>query len=371
MSRLKVGVVGCGAIAQVWHLPHLRELSDDFEIAGVCDLSPKLLAYIGEEYQVAPSRRFTDYRAMYGSDVEAVIVCPNASHAEPSIAAAEAGKHVFVEKPMCTTEREARAMADAAARAGVVMQIGYMKRHDPAYQYARAKLAGMSDLRFVQVNHLHCDNGLHLRDFKLRRFDDVPASAREASQAEQRARTAEALGVEELDAVDPAARQAFGTILGSMIHDIGNLSGLFGPPRRVVSTELWAGGRGITTILEYSPALGRGEGNEVRAVCSWVDLPELWEFTETLELYGTRERVLVSFPSGFAKTMVSTVRELGADPNGQPWVKQLVYHDNPFKLELQHWRDCVLGGKRPITPADEAVEDIKLVADIVKAYLRG
>jgi predicted dehydrogenase len=361
MSRLKVGVIGCGAIAQVWHLPHMREHAREFEIRALCDLSRKLLDELGQEYGVPPERRFGDYREMVQSDVEAVIVCPSASHAEPSIVAAGAGKHVFVEKPMCTTEREAREMVAAADRAGVVLQVGYMKRHDPAYQYARARLPEMAEVGFVQVNHLHCENSLHLRDFRIARFDDLPAGLREAGQAERRRSVAEALGVADLDLVEPIAQRAFGTILGSMIHDIGNLSGLFGPPLRVVSTELWAEGRGINTVIEYP--------HDRRAICSWVDLPELWEFTETLELYGRRDRVRVSFPSGFARGMMSTVNVHGMEPDGRPWRKELVFHDNPFRLELLHFRECVQAGKQPITPGREAVADIKLVADIVRAYL--
>src|SRR5438045_154076 len=126
MTRLKIGVIGCGAIAQVWHLPHLREHWPEFEIRALCDLSQGLLAAVGDEYGVPPERRYSDYGEMVKSDVEAVIVCPSASHAEPSIVAARAGKHVFVEKPMCTTEREAREMVAAADRAGVVLQVGYM-----------------------------------------------------------------------------------------------------------------------------------------------------------------------------------------------------------------------------------------------------
>ena len=76
-----------------------------------------------------------------------------------------------------------------------------------------------------------------------------------------------------------------------MIHDIGNLHGLFGPPRRVLSAEIWLEGRGVSTVLDY--------GDERRAVATWVDLPDLWDFKETLEVYGSRERVLASFPTGF------------------------------------------------------------------------
>jgi len=146
-----------------------------------------------------------------------------------------------------------------------------------------------------------------------------------------------------------------------MIHDIGNLHGLFGPPAHVLSTEIWADGRGISTVLAYPDAK--------RAVCSWVDLPELWDFKETLEVYGSRERVIASFPTGFARGLPSTVTLHGMDSDGIAWRKEFSWHDNPFKLELQHFRDCVLSDRRPDTDGRDAVHDIALVRDIVLAYL--
>jgi len=360
--KLKIGVLGCGAIAQVQHLPHLRELDGQFEIAGLCDLSQRLLDVVGDEYHVPSARRFTDYGQMLASDVQAVIVCPSADHAAPSIAAAKAGKHVFVEKPMCTTVSQAEEMVAAADAARVVLQVGYMKRHEPAYRYAAARVAEMRDRRFVQVNHLHCENALHLREFKVHRFGDPPEGVREAAAADRRRWVAEALGVANIDDVPPMAVRAFQTMLGSFIHDIGNLAGLFGPPRRVVSTELWAEGRGITTVLEYD--------GELRAVCSWVDLPDLPTFTESLEVYGSRDRVLVNFPTGFSRGLPSRVVLHGMDEGGNAWARQHEWHDNPFKLEILHFRDCVLEGRQPDTPGRDVVHDIRLVAEIVKAWLR-
>ncbi len=361
MTRLKVGVIGCGAIAQIQHLPHLRELRDEFAIAGLCDLSPQLLAALGEEYGVPPERRFTDYRELVNGDIDAVIVCPSGSHAAPSIAAAEAGKHVLVEKPMCTTVEEAEVMVTAAEAAGVVLMVAYMKRHEPAYQYARARVREMTDVRFVQVNHLHPDNRLHIAEFTVRRFDDLPPGVREETVDTQAKLIARALGFAEGEPVPPAFRRAYSSILGSMIHDIGNLHGLFGPPARVLGTEIWADGRAISTTLEYR--------DEKRAVCSWVDLPDLWDFKETLEVYGSRERVVVSFPTGFSRGLPSTVTLHGMEGDGTPWRKELSWHDNPFKLELRHFRDCILSGRRPSTDGRDAVHDIALVRDIVLAYL--
>jgi predicted dehydrogenase len=363
VKRLKVGIIGCGAIAQIQHLPHLRELGGEFEIAGLCDLSPGLLAALGREYGVPRERQFLDYEALVRSDVEAVIVCPTGSHAAPSIAAARAGKHVLVEKPMCTTVAEAEAMVAAAARAGTVLMVAYMKRYDPAYRYAQARVREMADVRFIQVNHLHPDNSLHLAEYRIHRFDDVPAAAREATEETHRRGVADALGYADPAQVPPAISRAYSTILGSMIHDIGNLHGLFGPPARVLSAEIWAEGRGMSTVLEYP--------GEKRAVCTWVDLPELWDFRETLEVYGSRERVLATFPTGFARGLPSTVTLHGMDADRTPWRKELSWHENPFLVELREFRQCVLEGAPVITEGRSAVHDVALVRDIVLAYLKA
>jgi predicted dehydrogenase len=363
MTRLSIGVIGCGAIAQIQHLPHLRELSDDFEIGGLADLSPRLLEVVGAEYGVPRERRFLDYHDLVRSPIDGVIVCPSGSHAAPSIAAAEAGKHVLVEKPMCTTVREAEAMVEAAERAGVTLMVAYMKRHEPAYRFAQRQVANMSDVRFIQVNHLHPDNDLHTAEFRVHRFDDIAADVRAGWQAEQAALIAEALDYPHASAVPDPISHAYTLILGSMIHDIGNLHGLFGPPRGVLSAEIWLDGRAVSTVLDY--------GDQRRAVVSWIDLPELWDFKETLEVYGSRERVLVSFPTGFARGLPSYVTLHGMDADRTPWRREYAWHDNPFKLELRHFGECIRTGRAPLTPGREAIDDIRLVGDIVKTYLRS
>jgi predicted dehydrogenase len=358
MQRLQIGIIGCGAIAQIQHLPNLRRRDDLFEIRALCDLSAGLLAAMGEEYRVPPERRFLDYHEMVASDVDAVIVCPAASHAPPTIAAANAGKHVFVEKPMCHTVREAEEMTAAARRAGVVLQVGYMKRHDPGYLYGRERVREMSEVRFVQVNHLHPDNSLHLKEFKLLHFDDIPPEANARRREEDARLTREAIG----DA-SPAEIRAYHHVLGSMIHDIGNLHGLFGPPARVLFSAIWREGHGVTATLEYP--------GDVRCVASWVDLPDLWDFKETLEVYGSRERVLFSFPTGFAIGLPTEVVVQGMDADGTPWKKDVVVsHESAFLRELVYFHDCVVNGKEPETSGAETIADIALVRDLILAARR-
>ncbi len=116
MARLRVGVIGCGTVAQIMWLPNLREFDDKFEIAALCDVSPGLLAAMGDKYGVAA--RYQDYRDLIAHDLDVVLVLTPASHAAPAIAAMEAGKHVIVEKPMAYTLREADAMIATSTRTG-------------------------------------------------------------------------------------------------------------------------------------------------------------------------------------------------------------------------------------------------------------
>lgn len=359
-DRLSVGIVGCGAIAQIQYLPLLREMADEFVIGGLCDVSGHVLSVLGECYGVPERRRFLDYRELAASDVEAVIVCNSGSHAPASIAAAAAGKHVLVEKPMCTTPEEGRDMVAAAEAARVALMVGYMKRHDPAYRFFAARVAAMDDVRFAEVRHLHPDNALHLARFRLIRGGDVPFSARAEIDADYGAAVAAMLGFTTAEAIPVDVRRAFFWVHNSMIHDLGNLHGVFGPPERVVSTEIWADGNGIATTLAYQSG--------PRAICTWVDLPTLPVFDETFAVYSSRERVRVSFPTGFSLGMPSVVTwdALDAEKSRR---EERTWAENPFALELLHLKECARRGRRPQTDGREAVRDIELVRDIFRSYL--
>lgn len=117
MKRLRVGVIGLGAIAQIHHLSNLEQLSDRFEIGHVCDLSPQLVEAIGERYGVR--RRSFDWReACSDPDLDAVVLLNSGSHGPQARMALENGLHVFAEKPSAT--RCARRMSSRNWRTRIV-----------------------------------------------------------------------------------------------------------------------------------------------------------------------------------------------------------------------------------------------------------
>src|SRR6185503_2045450 len=182
MARLRVGVVGCGTVAQIMWLPNLRQLDEQFELKAICDLSPGLIETLGRYYNV--SRRFQDYRDLVAEDLDLVIVLTPGSHAAPAIAAMEAGKHVIVEKPMCFTLREADAIIAASSRHGRLLMVAYMKRYDPGYLYGRELVQSMRSLRYIQINVLHPAEPLYFAHHRIQRFKDVPQSTLDALQQE-------------------------------------------------------------------------------------------------------------------------------------------------------------------------------------------
>ncbi|MCS6861850.1 MAG: Gfo/Idh/MocA family oxidoreductase [Abditibacteriales bacterium] len=356
MNPIKLGIIGCGAIAQIQHLPNLAGLREEFDVTMVCDVSPALAQCVAEVFRVP--QHTTDYRELLGSDVDAVLLCHTDPKTEVAVAAFEAGKHVFIEKPMCFSLQEAHAIIAAAERSGKVGMVGYMKVYDPAYEIAQREVEGMEDVRFVQVNHLHPDNGLHLRQFRLKRFDDVPPDARAAVHAARQAALREAIG----DA-PPHVERAFFVLAGSMIHDLYGLRVLLGVPRRVVSAEIWNDGSAITTTLAYA--------NGARGVATWVDLAHLWDFRETLEVYGDSKRVLLSYPTGFARGILSTVTVYEMDAHGATHRREpTVAWESAFVRELRHFHACIVHGTPPRTSVASAREDVALIIDIVNAYRR-
>lgn len=130
MDRIvKIGIIGCGGIANGKHMPSLKKIKN-VQMVVFCDIIEERAVKAAEEYGVEGAKVYTDYKELLKDrDIEVVHVCtPNRSHAFISIDAMEAGKHVMCEKPMAKTYKEAKEMLDASERTGMKLTIGYQSR---------------------------------------------------------------------------------------------------------------------------------------------------------------------------------------------------------------------------------------------------
>jgi len=132
---IKVGIIGCGKIAQVRHLPEYAE-HPEAQIAGLFDINRQRTRELADQYG---AKAYESYEALLADpDIQAVSVCAaNFAHAEITIAALEAGKHVLCEKPMAITLSECEAMVAAAQKNGKFLMIGHNQRLAKAHSTAK------------------------------------------------------------------------------------------------------------------------------------------------------------------------------------------------------------------------------------------
>jgi predicted dehydrogenase len=148
MRQIKVGVIGCGEIAERAHIPNLLA-EPQVRLEALSDLSESKLLAIQQKFNLPKDKSFTDYTKVLGlKDVDAVVIAtPAHTHGEMVLKAIEAGKHVFVEKPLSVTVAEAEAIVESARRADVKVVVGYQHRfysnHRIAKRYLRAGKIGV------------------------------------------------------------------------------------------------------------------------------------------------------------------------------------------------------------------------------------
>lgn len=138
MNNIRIGVIGCGSIANGRHLPEIREAAHG-EVYALCDTDSNALRMAGETYGVPEERRFENYMDLIMCpDVDAVDICtPNYLHCSMAQAAISAGKPFCIEKPVGMDNDEVDRLKIAADRAGVKSMVCFSYRFMPAVRYAK------------------------------------------------------------------------------------------------------------------------------------------------------------------------------------------------------------------------------------------
>ncbi len=154
-KRFRVGIIGCGGIANGKHMPSIKAI-DRADMVAFCDLIEERAVKAAKEYGTPDAKVYTDYRELLKDEsIEVVHVCtPNRMHAEISIAALDAGKHVMCEKPMAKTAADARAMVEAAKRSGKKLTIGYQHRSKAEAIYLK-NVVDRGDLGEIYYAHAY------------------------------------------------------------------------------------------------------------------------------------------------------------------------------------------------------------------------
>ncbi len=348
MEKLKIGIIGAGSISGS-HLGAYA-INPNCEIYALCDINEERLKEKGEKYGV--TRLFTDKDEMLAAcpELDAVSVCTwNCAHAECTIAALKAGKHVLCEKPMAMNTAEAEEMKKAAEESGKLLMIGFVRRYGNDAEILRDFIdAGdFGDIYYGKATYLRragAPGGW---------FDDKKRSGGGPLID---------IGVHVIDLIrylsgNHKPVSVYGTTfqkLGDRMN-IKHRGGYFSAD----STP-----NDVFDVEDLATALIRFENGFVLSIEASFSL-NIQEDVMNIELFGTKAGAILdpqikifTEQNGYL-TNVTFAADTALSFNGL------------FENEINHFVDCVLAGKPTRSPAQDGVEIMKILDAIYESARTG
>ena len=357
-SRVRLGVIGLGAVAQVVHLPLLRNQRDLFEVTAVCDLSAELTGRVAERFGLGTASHFRSAEELLDSGrVEAVLVLTSGSHGQVAGAALSRGLPTLCEKPLAYTLAEADTLERLSAKEGTPLQLGYMKLYDPAVRRASRELAAARPaLRAVEVTVLHPSGASQLAHANL---EPPPGDVPAATLADLGAETAR-LQEHALGPAAPAELRHLYTevLLGSLVHDLAVVRHLAGELERVDHADLWPEGSWSSVAAEGVLAGG------VRLSLRWHYLDRYPAYREEIRVHHEQGSITLAFPSPYLLNAptVLTVTDLDGDVASSREDRSTV---EAFEQELLAFHRLVTDGRPVAAGIAEGRADIVTCQRIV------
>jgi myo-inositol 2-dehydrogenase / D-chiro-inositol 1-dehydrogenase len=352
-ARLRIGVAGLGAVAQAVHLPLLARLADTFEIAALCDLSPALLAALGDRYRVPADARFGSVEDLLGgASIDGLLVLTSGSHGAVALAALERGLPVLCEKPLAYTRAEADALAASPNAARLLL--GYMKVFDPAVveavRISADPASGLGPLRSVEVTVLHPTSESQLGFAHLlsapSHFKTGGASPLE-----------EATNALVRQAIGPAAADALGrfyggTLLSSVVHELSVIRAVAGGVVAIDRVDTWP-----ADAFPGSIALSGRLADGARVTIGWHYLEDYPAYREEVRFHHVGGSVELTFPSPY-RLHEPTLLTVATGRNETRRRVTFDSMDEAFEIELLAFADLIRDGAPPRTGIADGRADI-------------
>jgi len=337
MPKIRVGLIGCGDIAQN-HVKGYLKLKDTFQIVATCARHKSSAKAMAEKLQIKDF--YTNYHELLArADIDAVdIMLPHYLNEEVAINAAKAGKHILVEKPIARTLDAADRMIEAANSAGVVLMVAENELYDPLNQKIKELL------NEEVIGNILCVRADH-QLFEYRNPDHWLHSNQKAGG---------------------------GALISSGIHRIHVLRWLVGEVTKVSCFQAnrmipMEGEDTVFVLLEFEGgALGELAVIWVNKA-ALIDLYSPW--FESIYLYGEKGVIHnigglhvysekdPKFSSGFKRiSFGKTLKEL--------W-------EESFEIEIQHFGDCILKKRVPLTSGEECKRSLKVTLACYEAAKTG
>ncbi len=354
-KRLRVGLVGAGLVGQAEHAFYLWEERERFAFVALADASPAVRAALKERYGIGEVH--ADLRDLLSLDLDAlVIAAPDPFHPALAVAALEAGLHVMCEKPLALTVAGCDRIAAARDRSGRILQVAYMKRHDPAYRRALEHLPGsIAEVKLISVEVNDPDHAPFVAHLPMTWPDDLPAALREQSRAASAAQLQEAAG-RPLD--EAGARALSGGFLSALVHDVAVVHGMLCHlgselPAQADHGALFDEGRGV----QFGATLPGGG----RICMTHLNLPGVPDYTERITIYCADRIIELTFPSPYLRHLPTRLTLRRGGGGSLETRDYRVSFEEAFREQLRAFHAAACGAAAVQTTVEQARRDIEFL----------
>ena len=354
LDVVKIGIVGCGGIANGKHLPSLKKLPN-VEIVSFFDIIPQKTTAAAAAFGTKGAQVCGSYKEMLkNKSIDVIHVCtPNKSHADLAVLALDAGKHVMCEKPMAKTSADARQMVQAVKRSGKKLTIGYQNRFRADSLYLN-KICRDGDLGEIYYAKAHA----------IRRRA-VPTWGVFLNEEEQGGGPLIDIGTHALDLTlwmmnnyKPLS------VMGSVYHKLGkqkncaNAWGSWDPKKFTVEDSAFGFitmENGATIMLESSWAINYLQVGEAKTtLCGTAGGADMWG--DGLRVNGERHGRL------FTNNIELKTGGVDFYDGGS---------DNAAEREAKMWIDCIVNDTEPMVKPEEALVVTEILEGIYKSAKTG
>jgi predicted dehydrogenase len=355
MRKLRVGLVGAGLVAQAEHAFYLWEDQERFTFAGVADASAAVRDAMGARYGLKEIH--SEVKALFASDLDAVVIAaPDALHPQFTVAALDAGLHVLCEKPLALTVRGCDEIAAARDRSGRIVQVAYMKRHDPAYVRALDFLPSrIEEVKLITIEANDPDHEPFVAHLPMTWPTDIPSPLREKTRTLTASQLREAAG----GSIDETGARALSNgFLSALVHDVAIVHGMLARlgcemPKEADHGALFDEGRGV----ELGFKLPGG-----RVSMRHLNLPTVPDYTERVTVYCTDRILELTFPSPYLRHLPTrlSVRR-GGDNHALSVCEHRISFEEAFREQLRAFHAAATGQAPVLTTIEQARRDVELL----------
>lgn len=309
MKKIGVAVIGAG----FWGKNHVRVFKelDETELVAVCDIDAEKAKNLAKQFSVEAYVNIG--KMLRRADIEAVTICTwSTSLAKEALKALKAGKHVLVEKPMAANSKQAEKLLKTAEKEELHLTVGFLMRFIPGIQFIKESIEKRT------IGEL------------------VFATAKRVSQWPER------IG-------------DVGVVKDLAIHDIDMMRYLFdGDP---VAVYAKTGNKKHKRFEDYAHIMLTFEGGKNA-------------FIESNWLTPYKTRVLVVTGSEAIAKLDYITQELTIE-NAKETVQPRIPWQEPLKLELRHFVNCILGKEKPVVTGMDGFKAIKIAEAALKSSKTG